>query len=51
MAKTRVPGSEKGIVKSTQEQKENNKFLISQLATGNVHRTELTLHYKSTWNG
>ena len=44
-----VPGSEKGIVKSSR--KEKNKFLISQQVTRSVYRTELTLHYKSTWNG
>ena len=44
-------GKRKRNCQSCTSQKEKNNFLISQLVTGSVHRTELTPHYKSTWNG
>ena len=50
MAKTRVLGSEKEL-SNLHKSKEKNKFIKSQLVTGGVYKTEMTLHYKSTWNG
>ena len=43
MAKTRVPGSEKGIIKSTGVNKTRASFFIQV--------SDRIDHYKSTWNG